>query len=125
MRAELLAIGSELLGPLRSETNTLWLTERLLDAGVEVAARVTLADDLPLVESALRLALKLPGYEPHAPFFKPLFTFITGAEDETLATQQLAGFLASARVCARTDDDKTLVLAAPAGRPDSVPPVTA
>jgi nicotinamide-nucleotide amidase len=57
VRAELLAIGSELLGPLRSETNTLWLTERLLDAGVEVAARVTLADDLPLVESALRLAL--------------------------------------------------------------------
>jgi nicotinamide-nucleotide amidase len=57
VRAELLAIGSELLGPLRSETNTLWLTERLLDAGVEVTARLTLADELPLVESALRTAL--------------------------------------------------------------------
>ena len=45
MKAELLAIGSELLGPLRAETNSLWLTERLLDAGIEVAARVTLADD--------------------------------------------------------------------------------
>ena len=39
MKAELLAIGSELLGPLRAETNSLWLTERLLDAGIEVAAR--------------------------------------------------------------------------------------
>ncbi len=57
MKAELLAIGSELLGPLRAETNTLWLTERLLDAGVEVTARTTLVDDLALIESAFRGAL--------------------------------------------------------------------
>ena len=41
VKAELLAIGSELLGPLRAETNSLWLTERLLDAGIEVVARAT------------------------------------------------------------------------------------
>ena len=57
MKAELLAIGSELLGPLRAETNSLWLTERLLDAGVEVAARATLADDAGLIASAFRSAL--------------------------------------------------------------------
>ncbi len=57
MKAALLAIGSELLGPLRTETNTLWLTERLLDSGIEVAARATLADDLALLESAFREAL--------------------------------------------------------------------
>jgi competence/damage-inducible protein CinA-like protein len=57
VRAELLAIGTELLGPLRAETNTLWLTERLLDAGIEVAARTTLADDPGLLESAFRAAL--------------------------------------------------------------------
>jgi len=57
MKAELLAIGSELLGPLRAETNSLWITERLLDAGIEVTARTTLADDLALVESAFRAAL--------------------------------------------------------------------
>ena len=57
MQAEILAIGSELLGPLRAETNSLWLTERLLDAGIEVAARTTLADDLLLLESAFREAL--------------------------------------------------------------------
>ena len=52
-----MAVGSELLGPLRSETNTLWLTECLLDAGVEVAARVTVADDPELLESVIRTAL--------------------------------------------------------------------
>ena len=57
MRAELLAVGSELLGPLRAETNALWLTDRLLEAGVEVAARVTVADDAALLESAFRSAL--------------------------------------------------------------------
>ena len=57
VKAELLAIGSELLGPLRTETNSLWLTERLLDAGIEVAARLTLADDAALLESAFRTAL--------------------------------------------------------------------
>ena len=57
MKAELLAIGSELLGPLRAETNSLWLTERLLDAGIEVSARATLADDAALLESAFRVAL--------------------------------------------------------------------
>jgi nicotinamide-nucleotide amidase len=57
VKAEILAIGSELLGPLRAETNSLWLTECLLDAGVEVAARTTLADDLGLLESAFRAAL--------------------------------------------------------------------
>jgi len=57
VKAELLAIGSELLGPLKAETNTLWLTERLLDAGVLVLARATLADDAALIESAIRGAL--------------------------------------------------------------------
>jgi nicotinamide-nucleotide amidase len=57
LKAELLAVGSELLGPLRAETNTLWLTERLLDAGIEVVARTTLADDLALLASACRAAL--------------------------------------------------------------------
>ena len=58
MRAELLAIGSELLGPLRSDTNTLWLTARLLEAGIEVGARGTITDDAALLEHALRAALE-------------------------------------------------------------------
>ena len=57
MRAELLAVGSELLGTLRVDTNSVWLTGRLLEIGIEVAARSTVADDAALLESALRTAL--------------------------------------------------------------------
>jgi nicotinamide-nucleotide amidase len=57
VKAELVAVGTELLGPLRVESNTLWLTERLLEAGVEIVARHTVADDTALLESVLRTAL--------------------------------------------------------------------
>lgn len=57
MRAEILAVGSELLTPLRSDTNALQLTARLREIGIEVGARVTVADDLALLESAFRSAL--------------------------------------------------------------------
>lgn len=57
MRAEILAVGSELLTPLRSDTNALFLTRRLLEAGLSVGARVTVADDPGWLESAFRGAL--------------------------------------------------------------------
>jgi nicotinamide-nucleotide amidase len=57
LRAELLAIGSELLGPLRSDTNTIWMTGRLLEIGVATTARITVADDAALLQSAFRHAL--------------------------------------------------------------------
>jgi len=65
-----------------------------------------------------RLALKRPTNEPHLPFFKPLFAFVEAwppSNDGTQASEALAAFLASPRVCERTDDDKALVLAL---RPD-------
>jgi nicotinamide-nucleotide amidase len=58
MRAALVALGTELLGPLRSDTNGVWLTERLLEAGVEVVERCTVADDPGLVEATLRALLE-------------------------------------------------------------------
>jgi nicotinamide-nucleotide amidase len=57
VKAEILAVGSELLTPLRSDTNALYLTAKLLEAGVEVGARVTVADDAELLASAFRAAL--------------------------------------------------------------------
>ena len=63
-------------------------------------------------DGLLRLALRLPEGEPHAPFFRPLFAFAATAGQDGRAQQELVRFLASAQVCARTDDDKTLVLAA-------------
>jgi nicotinamide-nucleotide amidase len=57
LKAEVLAVGSELLTPGRVETNGLYLTRRLLEAGIAVGARVTVADDAALLESAFRGAL--------------------------------------------------------------------
>jgi nicotinamide-nucleotide amidase len=57
VKAELLAVGSELLVPGRAETNATYITGRLLELGISVVARLTLADDLGLVESAFRQAL--------------------------------------------------------------------
>jgi serine/threonine protein phosphatase PrpC len=65
-----------------------------------------------------RLALKRPTNEPHLPFFKPLFAFVEASapsNDGAQASEALTSFLASPRVCERTDDDKTLVLALRSG----------
>ena len=56
-RAEILAVGSELLTPLRSDTNALYLTAKLLEVGIDTGARVTVADDAGLLESAFKVAL--------------------------------------------------------------------
>jgi nicotinamide-nucleotide amidase len=57
MKAELIAVGSELLGTFRPETNTLWLTDRLRELGLDVTARVTVADDAGLLASVVRGAV--------------------------------------------------------------------
>lgn len=58
MKASILAIGSELLTPQRADTNALFLTRKLLEAGIEVVLRQTVADDLPLLTAAFRHALE-------------------------------------------------------------------
>jgi nicotinamide-nucleotide amidase len=57
MKGELLAVGSELLDPDRVETNSVYLTGRLREVGVEVVARTMVADDLAWLTSAFRAAL--------------------------------------------------------------------
>lgn len=57
MRAEVLAVGSELLVPGRAETNGTYITTKLREVGVVVGARGTIADDLELLASAFRTAL--------------------------------------------------------------------
>ena len=64
-----------------------------------------------LTDGLLRLVLDLNRNVPHRPFFEPLVEFASDVSDPAAAEAQLADFLASDRVCARTDDDKTLVLA--------------
>lgn len=56
-RAELMAIGSELLGPVRLDTNGLFLSRRLGERGVEVRFRTTVGDDEADLRAAFRVAL--------------------------------------------------------------------
>lgn len=60
-----------------------------------------------------RLALNYNDRSAHTPFFSPLFTFLrNSAEGECSETSDaLSKFLSSSRVNARTDDDKSLILA--------------
>lgn len=59
------------------------------------------------------LALDSGNETPYVPFFRPLFNIVSDSTLDTDYTSgQLAGFLRSERICQRTDDDKTLVLAA-------------
>jgi hypothetical protein len=62
-------------------------------------------------DGLIRLALRMPSQEPHAPFFEPLFRFTRQVAGDDNAAGPLAAFLKSERVNARTDDDKSLVLA--------------
>lgn len=56
-RAAILAVGSELLDPLRKETNAFYITRRLLEVGVEVVTRAVVADDRDVLASAFRAAI--------------------------------------------------------------------
>jgi len=116
----------ELIAGSRSQrgeyaNETYFLTQDDALDNVQVSVRLESACILAMMSDGLtRLALNLPSGEPHAPFFKPLFAFaasLNGASElapqsvHPEADEHLAAFLASERVCARTDDDKSLLLA--------------
>ena len=58
LSAEIIAIGSELLAPDRSDTNSLWLTEQLNSIGIEVKLKTIVGDDDARLEEAIRDALR-------------------------------------------------------------------
>jgi nicotinamide-nucleotide amidase len=57
MKAEIIAVGSELLTPDRLDTNSLFLTEELNKLGVEVLRKTIVGDDRELLAEAFRDAL--------------------------------------------------------------------
>lgn len=97
-------------GEYANETHFLTETGALEQLVVAVFERRVLRLAV-MSDGLIRLALKMPTQEPHAPFFQPLFGFAGGITDAAKASGQLAEFLSSERVNARTDDDKSLVLA--------------
>lgn len=56
--ANILAIGTELLTPYRTDTNSLYLTARLNELGIDVTAKSIVGDDVRDLERALSLALQ-------------------------------------------------------------------
>src|SRR5262249_34165325 len=56
-KAEIIAIGSELLTPYRTDTNSLWLTERLNSVGIDVHQKTVVGDDEARMEDAVKAAL--------------------------------------------------------------------
>ena len=58
LKAEIIAIGSELLTPYRTDTNSLWLTERLNSIGISVLQKTIVGDEESWLEEAVRDALR-------------------------------------------------------------------
>jgi len=58
LSAEIIAIGSELLTPDKTDTNSLWLTEKLNEIGIEVKLKTIVGDDEARLEETIRDALK-------------------------------------------------------------------
>ena len=57
MNAEIIAIGSELLTPFRQDTNSLYLTQKLNELGVEVSFKTVVGDRRAHLRSAIQVAL--------------------------------------------------------------------
>jgi nicotinamide-nucleotide amidase len=58
LSAEIIAIGSELLAPDRTDTNSLWLTEKLNRIGVDVKLKTIVGDDDARLEELIKDAVK-------------------------------------------------------------------
>lgn len=86
----------------------------LFDAGGPAVDEVALFSD-----GIERLVLDHAARTVHSPAFRPIFGWLVGTEPGTRAepSAALAAFLGSDRVNARTDDDKTLVMATRAPAP--------
>jgi nicotinamide-nucleotide amidase len=58
LTAEIIAIGSELLAPDRTDTNSLWLTDKLNRLGIEVKLKTIVGDDDARLEEAIKDAVR-------------------------------------------------------------------
>lgn len=58
LSAEIIAIGSELLAPDRTDTNSLWLTEKLNRIGIDVKLKTIVGDDDARLEEVIKDAVK-------------------------------------------------------------------
>ncbi|HEV7517613.1 MAG TPA: PP2C family serine/threonine-protein phosphatase [Thermoanaerobaculia bacterium] len=96
------------------ENTTFFLTDADVERHLEWERSEQPVDQVALFSDGLqRLALHYQSRTAHAPFFRSKMQVLEAAEDAAPArlSEQLARFLSSPEVNARTDDDKTLILA--------------
>lgn len=61
-RAAIVAIGSEMLGPFRRDTNSIWLTGKLEEAGITVVRKAVVPDDPREIARELSCASEAAGW---------------------------------------------------------------
>jgi nicotinamide-nucleotide amidase len=61
-RAAIVAIGSEMLGPFRRDTNSIWLTEKLEEAGITLVRKAVVPDDPGEIARELSCASETAGW---------------------------------------------------------------
>lgn len=91
---------------------TFFLTDEVGDRLLHVEVLPPVSSFAAMTDGLTDLAISARDNAPHTPFFEPLERFALEADDADAAAGQLLQFLESERVCARTGDDKTLVVAA-------------
>jgi hypothetical protein len=93
---------------------TCFITDEDALERVRVLVRHAAPEEVAMFTDGIqRLALDFKNGSVHAPFFEPMLAVLRQRSPEECAAleRQLAAFLDSPKVNARTDDDKTLVLA--------------
>lgn len=91
---------------------TYFLTDSDYGEHVRVARHAARVDELALITDGLELlALKLATHSVNTAFFRPLLASLRRTPCVCRYRQAMAGWLDSSQINARTDDDKTLVLA--------------
>ena len=58
MRAEVVAVGSEMLTPTHVDTNSLFITERLNEIGIDLQGKAVAGDDRGVLKSIVADALE-------------------------------------------------------------------
>jgi len=58
MRAEIIAVGSELLSQARLETNSLFITQKLMESGLKVMRKFVVEDREEEIRGALESAMR-------------------------------------------------------------------
>ena len=101
---------------------TVFLTSPCVGERLAFEAVPCRIDEVALLTDGLqRLALDYQAQDAHDPFFRPIFRKVRDSlpEDVEALSSALEAFLGSPAVCARTDDDKTLILATRRGSGDT------